>query len=51
MDPVKLQQLLDETFDHALLRHGFVDHMRDYQLVIHMTADPIPASVHGHRTG
>ncbi|MFG1823816.1 hypothetical protein ACGFIJ_15140 [Microbispora bryophytorum] len=40
MDPVKLQRALDEVFDHALLRHGFVDYMRDYQLVIHMTADP-----------
>src|SRR5262249_6043647 len=40
MDPVKLQQALDEVFDQALLHHGFVDYMRDYELVIHVTADP-----------
>ncbi|GAA0385807.1 hypothetical protein, partial [Acrocarpospora corrugata] len=40
MDPVKLQQALDEVFDQALLHHGFVDYMRDYQLVIYASADP-----------
>ncbi|MER7362643.1 YxiG-like protein [Nonomuraea wenchangensis] len=40
MDPDELQQALDEVFDQALLHHGFVDYMRDYQLVIHATADP-----------
>lgn len=40
MDPVKLRQALDEVFDQALLHHGFVDYMRDYQLVIHRSADP-----------
>ncbi|MET8338027.1 hypothetical protein ABZV14_39990 [Streptosporangium canum] len=40
MDPVKLQQALDDVFDQALLRHGFTEYMRDYQLVIHATADP-----------
>ncbi|MGA4994964.1 hypothetical protein [Nonomuraea bangladeshensis] len=40
MDPVKLQQALDDVFDQALLRHGFTNYMRDYQLVIHATADP-----------
>jgi hypothetical protein len=40
MDPAQLQQALDDTFDQALLRHGFVDYMRDYELIIHATADP-----------
>ncbi|WP_055480811.1 hypothetical protein [Sphaerimonospora mesophila] len=40
MDPAKLQQALDEVFDQALLHHGFVDYMRDYQLVIHAASDP-----------
>ncbi|MEV4159945.1 YxiG-like protein [Nonomuraea dietziae] len=40
MNPVKLQQALDDIFDQALLHHGFVDYMRDYQLVIRTTADP-----------
>lgn len=34
MDVVKLQQALDDLFDQALLRHGFVEHSRDYQLVV-----------------
>lgn len=41
MDPGKLRQALDETFDQALIRHGFVDYTRDYELVIHATADPV----------
>ncbi|NAS26605.1 hypothetical protein GT755_33635 [Herbidospora sp. NEAU-GS84] len=40
MDPVRLQQALDDVFDQALLSHGFTTYMRDYQLVIHTTADP-----------
>jgi len=34
MDPLKLQEALDQAFDQALLRHGFVNYARDYQLVI-----------------
>ncbi|MEZ7127711.1 hypothetical protein ACBR40_20475 [Nonomuraea sp. AD125B] len=37
---IKLQQALDDLFDQALLRHGFVDHLRDYQLVILPMPDP-----------
>src|SRR5262245_2899214 len=40
MDPVELQQALDDVIDQALLHHGFTDYMRDYQLLIHATADP-----------
>ncbi|WP_149179890.1 hypothetical protein [Streptomyces sp. TRM49041] len=40
MDVALLEQLLDETFDHAVVHHGFTDYMRDYQVVIHATADP-----------
>lgn len=40
MDPAQLEQALGDTFDQALLRHGFVDYMRDYELIIHTTADP-----------
>lgn len=40
MDPAQLQQALGDTLDQALLHHGFVDYMRDYELIIHATADP-----------
>ncbi|TXK35116.1 hypothetical protein [Nonomuraea sp. C10] len=40
MDVIKLQQALDDLFDQSLLRHGFVDHMRDYQLAILPMPDP-----------
>jgi hypothetical protein len=36
----EVQQLLDDVFDQALIHHGFTDHMRDYELVVHCTADP-----------
>ncbi|HEV7627420.1 MAG TPA: hypothetical protein VGO89_13065 [Streptomyces sp.] len=40
MDEVALEQLLDETFDHAVVHHGYTDYMRDYEVIVHMTADP-----------
>ncbi|MEV5576758.1 hypothetical protein AB0L06_42605 [Spirillospora sp. NPDC052269] len=40
MDPATLQQALEDIFDQALVRHGFVDYMRDYELIIEATADP-----------
>ncbi len=40
MDARELQSLLDEIFDQALVHHGFVDYMRDYELIVHCTADP-----------
>ncbi|MEV4224747.1 hypothetical protein [Nonomuraea sp. NPDC049725] len=36
----ELRQALDDTFDHALLRHGFMHHNRDYQLVIQPLVTP-----------
>ena len=35
-----IKRALDEVFDQALVFHGFADHMRDYDLYIHATADP-----------
>jgi len=40
MDAAAVQQALDEVFDQAVLYHGFVDYMRDYEVVVHATADP-----------
>lgn len=44
MDTAVLEQLLDEIFDHALVHHGFTDYMRDYEVIVHATADPRTAS-------
>ncbi|RST00191.1 hypothetical protein EF910_32715 [Streptomyces sp. WAC07149] len=40
MDTAVLEQMLDEAFDHAVVHHGYTDYMRDYEVVIHATADP-----------
>jgi hypothetical protein len=32
--------MLDEVFDQALVYHGFTDYMRDYEVVVCMTAAP-----------
>lgn len=40
MNPAQLQQALEDIFDQSLLRHGFVDYTRDYELIIEATADP-----------
>ncbi|MFF5158809.1 hypothetical protein ACFY3N_21755 [Streptomyces sp. NPDC000348] len=31
---------LDETFDHAVVHHGYTSHLRDYEVIVYMTADP-----------
>ncbi|PJE97023.1 hypothetical protein CUT44_11445 [Streptomyces carminius] len=40
MDTAVLQQRLDEIFDHALVHHGYTGYMRDYEVVVHLTAAP-----------
>ncbi|MFF2214437.1 YxiG-like protein [Streptomyces antibioticus] len=40
MDTAVLEQLLDEACDHAVVHHGHTDYMRDYEVVVHATADP-----------
>ena len=39
MDVGRLQEALDEIFDHALVFHGYVDYMRDYELIVYLSAD------------
>lgn len=34
-----LQDRFDRIFDHALVFHGFADHMRDYDLIAFCTTD------------
>ncbi|MEU0431895.1 hypothetical protein ABZ153_09650 [Streptomyces sp. NPDC006290] len=40
MDVAASERALDEAFDHAVVYHGFTDYMRDYEVIVHMTADP-----------
>ncbi|MFH9084750.1 hypothetical protein [Streptomyces sp. NPDC017673] len=40
MDTAVLEQMLDEAFDHAVVHHGYTDYMRDYEVIVHTTADP-----------
>lgn len=40
MDTEELQRRLDDIFDQALLFHTYAYWMRDYEMVVHCTADP-----------
>ncbi|MET9833995.1 hypothetical protein ABZ078_32925 [Streptomyces sp. NPDC006385] len=40
MDTAVLEQLLDDVFDQAVVHHGHTAYLRDYEVVIHATADP-----------
>ncbi|MEU9031836.1 hypothetical protein AB0D46_30780 [Streptomyces sp. NPDC048383] len=40
MDTVVLEQMLDQTFDHAVVHHGYTNYMRDYEVIIYATAAP-----------
>ncbi|MFF1926519.1 hypothetical protein ACFVW8_38895 [Streptomyces sp. NPDC058221] len=40
MDTAALEQLLDETFDHAVVYHGYTNYLRDYEVIVYATADP-----------
>ena len=40
MDTPQLQAAFDHGFDQAIVFHGFADCMRDYEIVMHTTADP-----------
>ncbi|MEB8336904.1 YxiG-like protein [Streptomyces endophyticus] len=40
MDTAVLEQMLDESFDHAVVHHGYTNYMRDYEVIVYATADP-----------
>jgi hypothetical protein len=40
VDVVALEQALEEAFDHAVVYHGFTDYMRDYEVIVCVTAAP-----------
>jgi hypothetical protein len=39
MDSAVLEQILDETFDHAVVHHGYTNYMRDYEITIYTTVE------------
>ncbi len=48
MDTAVLQQILDETFDHTVVHHGYTNYMRDYEAIVYATADPRTAIAPAH---
>jgi hypothetical protein len=40
MNVADLERALDDAFDHAVVYHGFTDYMRDYEVIVYMTAAP-----------
>jgi hypothetical protein len=40
MDTAVLEQMPDETFDHAVVHHGYTNYVRDYEVIVYATADP-----------
>ena len=32
--------MLDEVFDQGIVHHGYVDYIRDYEVILYCTADP-----------
>jgi hypothetical protein len=40
MDEFELTKRLDEIFDQGVVYHAFTDYMRDYEMIVHCTADP-----------
>lgn len=41
MGTEQITAILDEVFDQAIVYHGFTDYLRDYEVVLFCTADPI----------
>ena len=40
VDAAQIRTAFDDVFDQAIVFHGFSDYMRDYEIVVHATADP-----------
>lgn len=36
-----MQHALDDVFDQGVVYHAFTDYMRDYEVIVYSTADPI----------
>jgi hypothetical protein len=40
MNESELAEHLDAVFDQGVVYHAFTDYMRDYEMIVHCTADP-----------
>ncbi|MEU7841719.1 hypothetical protein AB0B39_12265 [Micromonospora sp. NPDC049114] len=40
MEIARLIQALDDVFDGAIVHHGYTDYIRDYEVIVYVTADP-----------
>jgi hypothetical protein len=40
VNPEQLQHALDDVFDQAVVFHAFTPYMRDYEVIVSVTADP-----------
>lgn len=40
MNKSQLAERLEEIFDQGVVFHGITDYMRDYEMIVHCTADP-----------
>ncbi|MDO3703298.1 hypothetical protein Q3W71_16620 [Micromonospora sp. C28SCA-DRY-2] len=40
MEITQLRRALDDVFDQAVLYHAFTDYMRDYEVIVYLTASP-----------
>lgn len=40
LSPVEIEAAFADVFDHSLVFHGYADFMRDYDVVVCVTADP-----------
>ncbi|MGC4879214.1 HalD/BesD family halogenase [Micromonospora sp. DT43] len=40
MEIAQLSQALDDIFDGAVVHHGYTDYIRDYEVIVYVTADP-----------
>lgn len=40
MEIAQLSQALDDIFDGAIVHHGYTDYIRDYEVIVYVTAGP-----------
>jgi hypothetical protein len=40
IEAAEIQALLDDVFDQGIVHHGYVDYMRDYEVILYCAADP-----------
>lgn len=51
VDIIEIEAAFKNAFDQALVFHGFTDYMRDYEMVLQLSADPstgIPTEYFGY---